>query len=90
MKHNLAFGETYIVTHKDSSHRNSKLHYPTKRIFLGTEKRFGDIPCYRFTSRITKKVKTEIKDKKLIITGAVLQEISIPEYDLVNIESLRN
>ena len=40
-----------------------------KRSFLFTEHRFGSIPCYCFTSRITKNGPKTI--------------LSIPEYDLI-------
>jgi len=67
---NLKEGETYLVqfTRIDGSKSNR-----VKRLFFGTEKRFGEILCYVFSSRITK-------------TCNIMSEVSIPFYDLKMVE----
>jgi hypothetical protein len=71
MKFNLVENMPYRVTHRtwDNSRRIT-----AKREFLFTEKRFGDIPCYCFSSRITKRPSRQL--------------VSIPEYDLIKVEKV--
>ena len=60
MKPTLEIGKVYRVKHLESKRF-------TKRIFKGMEKRFGDIDCYVFSSRLPYPV----------------SELSIPHYELM-------
>ena len=72
MKPTLEAGKVYIVTHRTWD--NKKL-VKAKRQFIGEEKRFGEIPCYVFSSRLTKKAYASL--------------ISIPHYDLREMKVLK-
>jgi hypothetical protein len=65
---------TYYVVYRNTSMIGNKITHKntrrTKRIFLGTEKRFGSIKCYVFSSKVMKGKQGR-------------SEISIPHYDLV-------
>jgi len=63
-----------------------------KRMFKGTEKRFNNILCYIFSSRLTKNIDAYYNEKtKEFIYSAKSwnelpsQEVSIPFYDLMKI-----
>ncbi len=58
-------GKVYTVTHRTWD--NSRI-VTARRKYLGQEKRFGEILCHVFSSRITRK--------------GYSSEISIPHYDL--------
>jgi len=64
-------GKTYRVQFTRTNGSKSNM---VKRIFFGTEKRFGEIMCYVFSSRITKACNTN------------KSEVSIPFYDLKTVE----
>ena len=57
----------YKVTHRTW---DNKKQVVAKRKFLFRERRFGEIPCYCFTSRLTKRGCSSL--------------VSIPQYDLLN------
>lgn len=58
-----------------------------KRIFKHTEKRFGDIICYVFTSRLSGEVRGSYNPatEEITLSGkrVPLSEVSVPEYDLI-------
>jgi hypothetical protein len=66
-KHSFKSETKYKVTHRTFD--NSKT-VTAKRWFLCRERRFGDIPCYCFSSRIARNTIPR-------------QIISIPQYDLI-------
>ena len=74
----------YKITHKDNTGKT----ITATRIFKWMETRFGDIPCFVFTSRVDKSVSAEFSDNTLRMAGKRLpaQEISIPIYDLITIQ----
>jgi hypothetical protein len=58
-------GKTYRVVNRTWDNKGT---VTARRLFLGREKRFGEIPCYVFSSRLTRRGYSSV--------------ISIPEYDL--------
>lgn len=81
---NLIEGQPYMVKH----YKGEKA---VRRIFRGTEKRFGDIDCFVFSSKVKKGVFAEVEHAgngvrffKWKNTQTVpRQEVSIPFYDLI-------
>lgn len=85
---NLEIGKKYFVTHINNKKK-------VKRIYKGTEQRFGNILCFVFTAKVNKDVKCtvtysksgDIKFFKWSGVGLnVPNEISIPYYDLRKVE----
>lgn len=78
-KQNLESGKKYRVKHKGGK--------STLRVFKWTEKRFGEILCYVFTSRVSPDLSAQLN----AVTGEIslsgrkvpVTEISIPHYELV-------
>ena len=68
LEHKHTFKPTAVYRVKNRTWDNSKT-VTAKRAFLFTESRFGSIPCYCFTSRLTRNGPKSI--------------LSIPEYDLI-------
>ena len=62
------------------------------RIFKWTEKRFDEIPCSVFTSRVSKDVTCEVTKDSLILSGkrTPKSEVSIPYYDLISCKEGRS
>ena len=70
MKYSLFLGHIYKVKFRSWDNKPGRT---VKRVFLGTEKRFTDIPCYLFSSQVKKgKPQTSM--------------VSIPKYDIISIE----
>lgn len=66
-------GREYFVTHRDLL--TDRVSRKTRRVYFGREKRFGEIDCLVFSSRVQKG-----KDIK--------RELSIPHYCIDCIEEI--
>jgi len=71
MTNNLEIGRVYKVRHRTW---DNKRIVTAKRRYIGEEKRFGEIRCFVFSSRITRQPN--------------ITELSIPHYDLKEVREL--
>ncbi len=82
-------GQIYRVTHQDMIFQFKVT--TARRVFKGTEKRFGAIRCYVFSTRINRNVSISC-DKAGTITMAgkrlPMQEISIPGYCIKEVKDV--
>lgn len=84
-------GNTYLVAHRGrSDSRQQGATRKVRRIFKGVEKRFGEISCAVFTSKVNKTASASFNTETsvLSIRGARVprSEVSIPHYDLITAE----
>jgi hypothetical protein len=89
--HQFEPGKTYLVSHREtSSPGETRVTRKVRRIFKGMEKRFGEIACAVFTSKVDKGTSASF-DKEtstLTIRGKRVphSEVSIPHYDIATAE----
>lgn len=74
-------GKAYRV--KIKGQRNT-----VRRIFKYAERRFGDLQCFVFTSRVDAVVSATVDGDALTLRGKRLpsSEVSVPHYDLESCE----
>ncbi len=79
-------GTIYKVTHVDIDGSRHKV----RRVYYGNEERFNAIPCFVFSSRLTRQttVSCDPISNKLTMSGKTVpkSEMSIPGYCIKEIE----
>lgn len=80
-------GQPYMVKHFNGNKT-------VRRVYRGTEQRFGNIECLVFTSKVGKNVFAEVQENPNGVTfwkwrntqTVPAQDVSIPYYDVVTIQ----
>lgn len=89
--HEFQPGKAYFVAHRERAPDGApRVSRAILRIFKGMERRFGEIPCAVFTSRIDPSTTAtyDAETKTLSLSGKRIpqSEMSVPHYDIVSAE----